>query len=247
MINEKKEVKKQIILAIDSSGLVASTAVLVDGIVVGEYNIHNKKTHSQTLLPMIRDMLKMADIDVSEIDAIAVSAGPGSFTGLRIGASTAKGIGGVLNVPLLSISSLQGISYNFAGFDGLVCSIMDARRNQTYCGIYDVSNPNEIPKKIIDENALAIEEVVKKVNELGKKVVFAGDGVAVFSDYIKENIKVDFIFAPSHLCYQMASSIANLGKLYLEENMICKVEDFAPVYLRLSQAERERLKAENDK
>ena len=127
------------ILGIDSSGLVASVALQSDDKLVGEYTIHNKKTHSQTLLPMIHDMLEMADVSVKELDAIAIASGPGSFTGLRIGAATAKGLGGALSIPLIAVPTLEGLAYNLAGAEALVCPIMDARRQQAYYGIYDVS------------------------------------------------------------------------------------------------------------
>ena len=134
------------ILGIDSSGLVASVALQSDDKLVGEYTIHNKKTHSQTLLPMIHDMLEMADVSVKELDAIAIASGPGSFTGLRIGAATAKGLGGALSIPLIAVPTLEGLAYNLVGAEALVCPIMDARRQQAYYGIYDVSN--EVPVEI---------------------------------------------------------------------------------------------------
>ena len=115
-------------------------ALQSDDKLVGEYTIHNKKTHSQTLLPMIHDMLEMADVSVKELDAIAIASGPGSFTGLRIGAATAKGLGGALSIPLIAVPTLEGLAYNLAGAEALVCPIMDARRQQAYYGIYDVSS-----------------------------------------------------------------------------------------------------------
>ena len=139
------------ILAIDSSGLVATVALLCDDVLVGEYTIHNKKTHSQTLLPMIDAMLAMADFPVNKLDAIAVSAGPGSFTGLRIGASTAKGLGQALDIPLIGVPTLDGLAYNLAGVEAYVCPLMDARRNQAYYGVYDVSG--EIPISLVEQSA----------------------------------------------------------------------------------------------
>ena len=115
------------ILAIDSSGLVATVALLCENILVGEYTIHNKKTHSQTLLPMIHDMLQMAGTDVKELDAVAVASGPGSFTGLRIGASTAKGLAQALGIPIIPVPTLEGLAYNAAGADAPACPLMDAR------------------------------------------------------------------------------------------------------------------------
>ena len=127
------------ILAMDSSGLVASVAVVEDGpvgeVTVAEYTVNYKKTHSQTLLPMLDDVAKMIELDLDTIDAIAVAAGPGSFTGLRIGSATAKGLGLALKKPLIHVPTLHGLAYNLCGSDKLVCPIMDARRGQVYTGI----------------------------------------------------------------------------------------------------------------
>ena len=124
------------ILGIDSSGLVAATALMSDGIVTAEYQIHNKKTHSQTLMPMISEMMSMADVKPEELDAIAVSEGPGSFTGLRIGASIAKGLAWTLKIPIVPVSSLMGLAANVEMPGQIVCPIMDARRNQVYTAVY---------------------------------------------------------------------------------------------------------------
>lgn len=167
------------ILGIDSSGLVASVALQSDDKLVGEYTIHNKKTHSQTLLPMIHDMLEMADVSVKELDAIAIASGPGSFTGLRIGAATAKGLGGALSIPLIAVPTLEGLAYNLAGTEALVCPIMDARRQQAYYGIYDVSK--EVPVEIEKPDAAPIEVVLQKAKETKREVIFLGDGVPVLS------------------------------------------------------------------
>ena len=130
------------VLGIDSSGMVASVAVVEDTQMLAEYTINYKKTHSQTLLPMLDEIGKMIELDLSTVDAIAVAAGPGSFTGLRIGSATAKGLGLALKKPLLSVPTLEGIAYNFCGSDKLVCPMMDARRSQVYTGIYKLAEMN---------------------------------------------------------------------------------------------------------
>ena len=124
------------ILALDSSGLVASVAVVEDEKLLAEYTVNYKKTHSQTLLPMLDEIGKMIDLDLSTIDAIAVAAGPGSFTGLRIGSATAKGLGLALDKPLIAVPTVDALAYNLYGTDKLVCPIMDARRSQVYTGVY---------------------------------------------------------------------------------------------------------------
>ena len=125
------------ILAFDSSGLVASVAILEEEQLIAEYTLNYKKTHSQTLLPMLDEIVKMTELDLNEIDAIAVAAGPGSFTGLRIGSATVKGLGLALNKPIVSVPTLEGIAYNLYGTDALICPMMDARRKQVYTGLYE--------------------------------------------------------------------------------------------------------------
>ena len=125
------------ILGLDSSGLVASAAIVEDNTLLAEYTTNYKKTHSQTLLPMLAELQKMIELDMESIDAIAIAAGPGSFTGLRIGAATAKGLGLALDKPLVEVPTLEGLAYNLCGTDKLVCPLMDARRNQVYTGVYE--------------------------------------------------------------------------------------------------------------
>lgn len=227
------------ILAIDSSGLVASAALLDGDTLVAEATIHNKKTHSQTLLPMIHDMLAMAEVEIREVEAVAVASGPGSFTGLRIGASTAKGIAQALNIPIVPVPTLEGLAFNLAGADAVICPMMDARRNQTYYGIYDVSG--KLPVVLEEQAAEPIDELIRKVNERGRPVIFLGDGVPVFDEILARSVTVPYRLAADSVRYQRASSIAVLGKYYREQGKGVPAGRFAPVYLRLSQAERERM------
>ena len=124
------------ILGIESSSLVASAAIVTDDILTAEYTVNFKKTHSQTLLPMIDEIVTMTETELGSIDAIAVSGGPGSFTGLRIGSATAKGLGLALKKPLIHVPTVDALAYNLWGAKDLVCPIMDAKRNQVYTGIY---------------------------------------------------------------------------------------------------------------
>ena len=124
------------ILGLDSSGIVASVAIVEDDVLIAEYTVNYKKTHSQTLLPMLDEIAKMTELDLNSIDAIVVAAGPGSFTGLRIGSATAKGLGLALKKPLIAIPTVEGLAYNLYDISGLICPIMDARRKQVYTGIY---------------------------------------------------------------------------------------------------------------
>lgn len=226
------------ILGIDSSGMVASAAVLDDDAVLAEYTVNHKKTHSQTLLPMIDEIVNMLELDMSEITAIATAGGPGSFTGLRIGASTVKGLAGVLKIPVISVPTLEGLAYNMYGAKGLICPIMDARRNQVYTGIYSFENDELCCK--MQQCAISIEELCNKLKVMGEHVVFLGDGVPVFREYIEENLEISFSFAPPHLSRQRAAAVAALGIKYFREGKIQSAGEHRPEYLRMSQAERER-------
>ena len=225
------------ILAIESSSLVASVAIVEDGVTLAEYTANFKMTHSQTLLPMIDSMVSLFGIDLATIDAIAVSGGPGSFTGLRIGSATAKGLGLALDKPLIHIPTLDGTAYNLYGAKGLICPIMDARRNQVYTGVYRFEQDFEV---VMEQDAMDMGELIEKLNAMGERVIFLGDGVPVHEKRIRESMAVPFDFAPAHMNRQRAASVAALGAVYFAEGKIETAAEHGPDYLRKSQAERER-------
>ena len=230
------------ILGLDSSGLVASVAVAEEGNLLAEYTVNYKKTHSQTLLPMLDELVKMIELDLHTIDAIAIATSPGSFTGLRIGSATAKGLGFALGKPLVEIPTVDGLAYNLWGSSDVVCPLMDARRNQTYTGLYEfVDGKMQV---IRQQCAVGIDEIIANINQLDRSVIFLGDGVPVFNDYIQENCKVPFSFAPAHMNKQRGAAVAALAFLYVEEGKVQTAAGHRPDYLRLSQAERERLAQE---
>ena len=229
------------ILAIDSSGLVATVAVVEEeneiSKTIAEYTINYKKTHSQTLLPMLDEIVKMTDMNLDTIDAIAVAGGPGSFTGLRIGSATAKGLGLALKKPLIHIPTVDGLAYNLCYTDRIICPIMDARRNQVYTGIYQMDGDK---LQVLEaQMAVEIDELAKKLCTYGKPVIFLGDGVPVFKPYIEEHIQVPHSYAPIHLSQQRAGALGALALQYYHEGRYESAADHHPDYLRLSQAERE--------
>lgn len=234
------------ILGIDSSGLVASVAIVEDGVMLGEYTTNYQKTHSQTLLPMLDELKKMIDLDMDTIDAIAIAAGPGSFTGLRIGAATAKGLGLALDKPLVEVPTLEGLAYNLWGSASVVCPIMDARRNQVYTGIYrfetedgaECAECKLVP--LMNQAAMDIHDLLKQLGLLGHKVTFLGDGVKVYQKIIAQECEVPFDFAPAHMNAQRAGAIAALGEVYFREGKVVSAAEHQPEYLRKSQAEREK-------
>lgn len=231
------------ILAIDSSGLVASVAVVDDDKLLGEYTINHKKTHSQTLLPMLDELANMIELDLNTMDAVAVAGGPGSFTGLRIGSATVKGLALALDKPVISVPTVDALAYNLCGHRDIICPLLDARRNQTYTGLYRF-NGNQM--QILQEQCVVdINTIITKVNDIGQPAVFLGDGVPVFQSYIEENIRTDYIFAPAHMNKQRAGAVAALAEQYYIEGKAIDAATHKPEYLRLSQAERERLEREN--
>ena len=255
------------ILAIDSSGLTASVAVMSNGKLAAEYTVNNKKTHSQTLLPMISEIMKALELEPKDLDCIAISCGPGSFTGLRIGSATAKGLGLALNKPVAEVSTLKGLAYNLYGNEGcVICPIMDARRQEVYTGAYEfvcegnaddcVQNLGEggsgisgsgkgsnyrtyEMKTVLTERAVPLTEMLSELEKLGKKVIFNGDAVPVYKDIIAEKFGLEYSFAPETLLLQRAASVAALGEQMFLAGEAKDSDAHTPVYLRKSQAERE--------
>lgn len=227
------------ILAIEASSLVCSVAIINDDVIIAELTINNKITHSQTLLPLIDEVCKKTGMDVSEFAAIAVSGGPGSFTGLRIGSATAKGLALALKIPIVHVPTLDAMAYNFYGDTRIICPIMDARRGQVYTGIYTFEN-NGL-KTILGSSAMAIEEVIDKLNQINKPVVFTGDGIPVHREIIDEKLNTGHSFAPAGMNRQRASSVAVLGAELYAKGITVSGEEHLPEYLRMSQAERERM------
>ena len=246
------------VLAIDSSGLTATVAIVEDDQTIAEYTTNYKKTHSQTLLPMIDEMVRMVDADLAEIDALAVAGGPGSFTGLRIGSATAKGLGLALDKPLIHVPTVDAMAYSLYGCEDIICPIMDARRKQVYTGLYSFSH------KKMEENddgslydepvfqvlrmqmAVPVEELIRHLNVYRRRVVFLGDGVPVYKEMLAEGLKVPYSFAPSFMNRQRAAAVGALGIRYYEAGRYEAAAEFKPEYLRKSQAERERAEREKN-
>ena len=233
------------ILALDSSGLVASVALSEDENLIAEYTVQYKKTHSQTLLPMLQEICRMVELDLNTVDAVAVAAGPGSFTGLRIGSATAKGLAFALNKPVVPVPTVDGLAYQMYGAGELVCPIMDARRSQVYTGIYefvpDQNGQFAYDMRVIRQQcAVAFDEIAEALNRLDRGVIFLGDGVPVFQERMAQIMRVPYTAAHLHRARQSAAAVAALGSRYYRQGKAVSGAEFAPCYLRLSQAERER-------
>ncbi len=221
------------ILALDTTGLVASVALVDENKTIAEFTTNYKKTHSQTIMPMIEQLKNMVELDLSTVDYIACASGPGSFTGLRIGAATAKGLAHGLDKKIIPVPTLDGLAYNLPECNKLIVPIMDARRNQVYSAIYSNMEGFE---RISDYMACDINELLNMVSERDENAVFLGDGVPVFKDIITE-FNSGFSFAPQCSNMQRAACIGALALNRVDEAV--NPNDFEIIYLRKSQAERE--------
>ena len=228
------------LLSIESSGSVASAAILEDGGVLTEKTGPFKVTHSETLMPLISECFKELNMKPEDVDLIAVSGGPGSFTGLRIGSATAKGLGFALGKDIVHVPTLDAMAYNFEGTEKIVVPLMDARRGQVYTGIYSFEDGKL--KVHMEQCAVAAAELIEKINSEndGTEVIFLGDGVEPSKEIIGANARFEYTFAEGDLALQKASSVGRLAFVLADEGKIVKAADEAPEYLRPSQAERVR-------
>ena len=235
--NRKTDLK---ILAIEASGPVAGCAIWENGTLTAEYSVQYKKKHSQSLVPMLSEMKEMVDLDLASIDMIAVTAGPGSFTGLRIGAATVKGLGLALEKPVLPVPTVDSLACNLYGTDRVICPLMDARRQQVYTGIYENRDGLVV---LHPQCVVAFSEIAEELNRFGREVIFLGDGAPVNAGLMREQMQVPYLVAPAHLNRQRAASTAvRAAQIYAEkgEAALVSADDFRPEYLRIPQAERER-------
>lgn len=228
-----------LVLGIDSSAVSASCAICELGETektIASSKINNKVTHSQTLIPIVEAMLKNSQVELNDIDLFAVAAGPGSFTGLRIGISAIKGMAFALGKLVKSVSTLEGLAYNLVGIDCVACAVMDARCNQFYNALFRVKN-GEITR-LCDDRAIMTDDLQTELEKYSEKIILVGDGAELAKRKITlTNIEI----APASLIYQSAESVCFASKNYNE----ISANQLMPVYLRLPQAERERLAKNN--
>lgn len=227
-----------LILGIESSSLTAGAAIIKDDTVLAEYSVSFKKTHSQTLLAMIDEVVRMTQTDLNELDAIAISAGPGSFTGLRIGSATAKGLCLALDKPLVEVSTLEAMALGCGFTSGLICPVIDARRRQVYTAVYSLDEQMKITC-VIEPSLMLVEELAEKLAQYKEKIMFTGDGINVYGQWFKEHVEGTLI-APSVSSFPRAAAVAQIGMKMYEQGKAISADDHRPVYLKKSQAEQER-------
>lgn len=223
------------ILSIDSSSKVATAAIVNEDGLIAEYTLNNKAEHSILIMEMIDNLLKSSNLTIDDIDGFAVSKGPGSFTGLRIGMATIKGLSFGSNKPYISISTLDALAYSLLNFDGIICPIMDALRDSVYTGLY--KNNNGVLETLLEPSALDLEELVTLLKDKNEKVIFTGDGLLKHKEYLKNNLENAY-FPPNHISVIRASSLAELGLIELTKG-ISDDPNSSPFYLKKPQAQRE--------
>ncbi len=222
------------ILAVDTSSMVAAAAIAEDDKLICETTLNNKLTHSQTIMPIIDEVFKLSELKPSDIDVYAVSSGPGSFTGLRIGVTTVKALAHAVNKPVVGVNALEAMAYNLPFCPYIIAPIMDARRGQVYNALYSFANGTL--NEIAAPRAISLDDCLAEVIRIGKKTVFLGDGVPVFREKIKTVLGDMAVFAPQNLNAQRASAVCEAAK----NKKTMNYAQLVPVYLRKSQAERER-------
>lgn len=226
------------VLAIEASGNVASVAVANEEKILAEITTDSKKTHSQTLLPMIDEVLKKSELTVGDMDFIAISKGPGSFTGLRIGSATAKGMALAANKKIVEVGTLEAMAYGVSDVDAVICPMLDARNKNVFTGFYRVKEDGAL-EEVDEQQAITLEEAIEKLNGFDK-VVLLGDGADAYKEELKEKLTIKYRFVPAHLNRQRAGMVATLGIRYYNEGKAIDSQQHAPTYLRKSQAERMR-------
>ena len=226
------------ILAIESASVTASCAVYEDKVILGEYTLNHKKTHSEKLMPLIEALMKELEIKIQDIDVIAISEGPGSYTGLRIGAAIAKSMAYAVNIPIANVPTTKSLAGNIYDLNKLIVPVIDAKGGRIYTGIYKYENGELVTVK--EQFPCNIEELIELLNEYNEPVIFNGDGSVNYRSVIEEKLNSTANFAPEKFNYLNASTLAYMGFQMALKGELIKASDFSPQYLRLSQAERNK-------
>ncbi|MBC8544353.1 tRNA (adenosine(37)-N6)-threonylcarbamoyltransferase complex dimerization subunit type 1 TsaB [Bianquea renquensis] len=228
-----------IVLAIEASAQVASVAVQRDEMLMAEQMINGKLTHSETLMPMVQSVMCQAELEPNDLDMLAVTVGPGSFTGLRIGAATVKGLALGLDIPVMPLPTLEVLAYGAVLADELLVPIMDARRGQVYAALY--RRKDDALGCVQEAAVLTVEDLIQRLGEQEGPCVVLGDGIPPYGERLRETLGPRVKVAPPHLRYLRAGAAAALALAHCREGMLpVRGDDIELVYLRKPQAERER-------
>ena len=225
------------ILAFETSAKAASVALLQDGNLLGEYYQNNGQTHSRTLMQMAEDLLQNCDLGAKDVDAVAVAAGPGSFTGVRIGVAAAKGFAWGRELPCYGVSTLEGMAQTFCHLDGVICAAMDARRSQVYNALFLAKNGTVT--RITEDRAISLQELGAELQQQNGKKYLVGDGAALCYNTLSGQVG-DLCLIPEHMRMQRASGVALVAAQMAAQGLKPSGGELIPNYLRLSQAEREK-------
>ena len=228
------------ILGIDTSAKTASAAICADGKIIAQTQLNTRLTHSQTVLPMVQSLLECAMVDIADIDCFAVSAGPGSFTGLRIGISAVKSICFTLSKPCAGVSTLEALARNITGTDAVVCAAMDARCRQVYTAMFEISENGSRFERLTEDEALSLEELEERLKKIDKRIILVGDGAELCYNIMKERVENIALAAPL-MINQTGYGVCMAAESALQKGETLRAAELMPKYLRLPQAERERM------
>lgn len=223
------------VLAIESATSVAALAIVEENAVVAEAVLNTGKTHSQRLMPMLGKLLEEADLELQDLDGIVVSGGPGSFTGLRIGLATAKGLAYASQKPLVTVSTLDSLAYNVKGYPHLICPILNARRNEVYTAVY--RDAGEELEMVMTYAALSPAELVNRLLPLAEPVMFLGDAVPLLGTYLREQLGSQAQLATIFASLPSAAVLGWLGLQKLKKGQVADLVAAKPLYIRPSEAE----------
>lgn len=229
------------ILAFETSAKAASVALMDQGILLAESYQNTGLTHSQTLLSMAEDLMKSCNVAAADITAVAVAAGPGSFTGVRIGVAAAKGFAWGRDIPCYGVSTLEAMATGLGVYEGYVVPTMDARRNQTYTAIFHAKAG--VLTRVAEDQAISYAELGEKLKNLKENVFLVGDGAKLCYNMLIETVP-GLVLPPEHRLHQRSSGVALIAQQQIDAGLTGDGASLAPNYLRLSQAERERLEKE---
>ena len=233
-----------LILAFETSAKAASAALLRDGVLLAEYFQNSGQTHSRTLMKMAQDMLENCDLGAQDVQAVACAAGPGSFTGVRIGLAAAKGFAWGREIPCVGVSTLEAMALSLGAWQGYVCPVMDARRSQVYNALFHVSGGNVT--RVREDRAISLADLGEELKNLREPIFLVGDGSNLCYNTLLENVP-GLVLPPEHRMHQRATGVALAAERMLARGGEFSGAELMPNYLRLSQAERERLERENSK